>query len=134
LVAASADPCARPLVRVLVVDDHLAIRELVGGMVAGLEGFELVGAAGTGARALELGAEVRPDMVLLDVQLPDLSGIDVAKALSASAPRAVIVLMSADDALLRSEGALACEAAAVVPKRTLRAAIIRDLWAHHGLR
>jgi DNA-binding NarL/FixJ family response regulator len=79
--------------RVLVVDDHPSFRNCARTLLAE-EGFEVVGEAGDGASALALAAELRPELVLLDVQLPDLDGFDVAARLLEHAPDLAIVLVS----------------------------------------
>lgn len=86
--------------RVLVVDDDFMVARVHAGYVARIEGCEVVGTAHTGEDALRLAAGLRPDLVLLDVHLPDLSGLDVLGRLrtgSADDP-SVLVITAADDA------------------------------------
>ncbi|MGN6431525.1 MAG: response regulator [Gaiellaceae bacterium] len=64
------------------MDDHAAFRSAAGALLEA-EGFRVVGEAADGASALEAARELRPDVVLLDVQLPDLNGFDVAEQLAA---------------------------------------------------
>ncbi len=79
--------------RVLIVDDHASFRSLARRLlVAG--GFEVVGEATGGAEAITAARELTPDVVLLDVQLPDVDGFQVAKTLSADGSGAAIVLVS----------------------------------------
>ncbi|MFD1936026.1 MULTISPECIES: response regulator [Nonomuraea] len=75
-------------VRVLVVDDDFMVARIHSGYVAKLQGFEVVGTAHTGAAALDAVAEHHPDLVLLDIYLPDMSGLEVLNRL-----RGVDVLM-----------------------------------------
>jgi response regulator of citrate/malate metabolism len=86
--------------RVLVVDDDFMVARVHSGYVARIEGCEVVGVAHTGAAALAAVRELRPDLVLLDVYLPDMSGIDVLRALRSGAPDdpSVLVITAADDA------------------------------------
>jgi response regulator of citrate/malate metabolism len=87
-------------VRVLVVDDDFMVARVHSGYVARIAGCEVVGVAHTGAAALSAVRELRPDLVLLDVYLPDMSGIDVLRALRSGAPDdpSVLVITAADDA------------------------------------
>lgn len=62
----------------LIVDDHAAFRSWAREVLAH-EGFDVVGEAGDGRTAIRLAAELRPEIVLLDIQLPDLDGFDVAR-------------------------------------------------------
>jgi DNA-binding NarL/FixJ family response regulator len=77
---------------VLIVDDHPAFRASARTMLEE-EGFEVVGEAENGAAGLELARALEPDLVLLDVALPDLSGLDVAERL-ADAPSQVVLTSS----------------------------------------
>jgi len=80
--------------RAIVVDDHAAFRASARRLLE-LSGFEVVGEAGDGASGLELARRVEPELVLLDVALPDMSGFDVADAL-AGGPAAVVLVSSRD--------------------------------------
>ena len=86
----------RPARRVLVVDDHPSFRRCAGALLRA-EGFEVVGEAADGTTALALAAELAPDLVLLDVQMPDLDGFEVAAELLARDPGLRIVLVSSRD-------------------------------------
>ncbi len=80
--------------RVLVVDDHPIWRE---SLAEGLEqaGLEVVGTAGDGAQALRIARATRPQVVLLDLHLPDLSGVEVTRRLLAADPSARVLVLSA---------------------------------------
>ena len=80
--------------RAIVVDDHAAFRASARRLLE-LSGFEVVGEAGDGASALELARRVEPELALLDVALPDMSGFDVAEVL-ADGPTAVVLVSSRD--------------------------------------
>jgi DNA-binding NarL/FixJ family response regulator len=86
----------RPARRVLVVDDHPSFRRSARALLTN-EGFEVVGEAGDGATALALAEELMPDLVLLDIQLPDVDGFEVASRLLEREPDLPIVLVSSRD-------------------------------------
>lgn len=79
--------------RVLLVDDHPMVREGLRSMLGG-ENLEIVGEAGSGAEALRAVADLRPDLVLLDVELPDLDGLTVLARIKALAPRTAVLVVS----------------------------------------
>jgi DNA-binding NarL/FixJ family response regulator len=82
---------------VLIVDDHAGFRLLARRMLSAA-GYEVVGEAGDGASALESARRLRPGIVLLDVQLPDLDGFEVARRLARAGLGASTVLVSTRDA------------------------------------
>jgi DNA-binding NarL/FixJ family response regulator len=86
--------------RVLVVDDHGPFRSAVRGLLAA-SGYEVVGEAADGRSALAECQRLDPDVVLLDVQLPDLDGFEVAAALAASSRAHVVLTSSRDRAAYR---------------------------------
>jgi DNA-binding NarL/FixJ family response regulator len=81
-------------VRLLVVDDHPIWRNGVARDLAEL-GFAVVGTAGTGSQAVRIAAAVSPDVVLLDLNLPDLPGAEVTAQLLAAQPRVRVLVLSA---------------------------------------
>ena len=94
---------------VLIVDDHAAFRASARALLQA-EGFEVVGEAGDGAGALAAVAVLRPEIVLLDIQLPDLDGLAVAERLATIPNAPAVVLISSRDAATygpRLQGSLA---------------------------
>lgn len=81
-------------VRVLVVDDHAVVREGLRHVLTAAEGFAVVGEAADAATALDLAEASRPDVVLLDLTMPGMSGLDAAAELRRRAPGARIVVLS----------------------------------------
>ena len=90
----------RPPIGVVIVDDHEVVRRGLGQMIAGEPDLRLLGSAASGREALALVAATEPDVLLLDIQLPDLDGIAVAAQLRAAHPRLAILMLSSysDDA------------------------------------
>lgn len=102
--------------RVLIVDDHPGFRAWVRSMLEE-DGLQVVGEAGNGADAIRAVDALRPDLVLVDVQLPDASGFEVAEALSGAA--AVVVLTSSRMAGSYRRRLERTSAAGFVPKTEL---------------
>ncbi len=82
---------------VLIVDDHPSFRATAR-MLLESEGYDVVGEAPDGTTAIAAARELRPDLVLLDVNLPDLDGFDVAARLTGDADAPAVVLVSSRDA------------------------------------
>lgn len=82
-------------VRVLLVDDHRTVREGLAALLRGEEGIRVVGEATNGPMALELAARLRPDVVVMDVTLPGMSGIEATRRLRAALPLMRVVGLSA---------------------------------------
>ena len=86
------------MIKVLVVDDDFMVAKVHSGYVTRTPGFEVVGVAHTGADALRLAGELRPDLVLLDIYLPDMDGLAVLQELrSRQGDSDVIVISAAND-------------------------------------
>ena len=82
---------------VLIVDDHAAFRTSARALLQA-EGFDVIGEATDGAEAVEAVVALRPEIVLLDIQLPDLDGLTVAEQLAAAPDPPAVVLISSRDA------------------------------------
>ena len=82
-------------VRVLVVDDHPAFRKALTSALSMVEGFEVAGEAGGGVAACEEADQLEPDVILMDLSMPDLSGIDAMKVIHESKPDLPVVILTA---------------------------------------
>jgi DNA-binding NarL/FixJ family response regulator len=113
-------------VTVLIVDDHPSFRATARALLQA-EGFDVVGEAADGRSALAAAAELEPDLVLLDVQLPDMDGFQVARLLGEAAYTPAIVLVSSRDG--SDFGRLVGDSGArgFIPKDELSAARIAEL-------
>lgn len=111
---------------VLIVDDHPSFRATARALLES-EGFDVVGEAADGATAIEAVKSLRPDVVLLDVYLPDIDGFKVATTLTKNGRGAAIVLTSSRDA--RDFGPLVRESGArgFIPKAELSGATLTAL-------
>jgi DNA-binding NarL/FixJ family response regulator len=111
---------------VLIVDDHPSFRASARTLLEA-EGYEVVGEAENGVQAVEAAEELHPDLVLLDVQLPDLDGFQVADRLRRLADPPAVVLTSSRDGADYGRCIEGCGARGFVPKADLSGAAIAAL-------
>ena len=81
-------------IRVLLADDHTLVRAGIRGLLEGLAGVAVVGEAGDGQEALRLAEELRPTVILLDVGMPGLNGLETARRLATLNPAIRVVILS----------------------------------------
>jgi DNA-binding NarL/FixJ family response regulator len=122
---------ARP-VTVLTVDDQQVFRRAARKLIAATPGFLQVGEAASGRQALKLAAELRPDMVLVDVRMPGMDGLETTRRLAETAPDAVVVLISMEEVPELPSAIGSVGAAAHVRKQSLSTKALRELWKAHG--
>ena len=84
-------------VRVVLVDDHPVVRAGIIGMLEGEPDIEVVGEAGNGREALRIAAAVLPDVVLMDLRMPDLDGVEATRALRARENPPMVVILTTYD-------------------------------------
>jgi CheY-like chemotaxis protein len=106
---------------VLIVDDHPGFRAAARRLLE-IEGYDVVGEAPDGQSAIEAVRTLRPDVVLLDIQLPDFDGFEVCRRLNGDTPMPVIVLTSSRDPSDYGPCLTATAATAFVPKAELSGA------------
>ena len=111
---------------VLIVDDHVGFR-YASRQLLEAGGFEVVGEAEDGPQALVEAARLRPDIVLLDVQLPGLDGFAVAELLAARVPTSSVVLISSRDAVTYGGRVQRATIMGFLPKRELSGAALAKL-------
>ena len=121
-----------PDVGVLVVDDHAHFRRTVRDLVDATPGFVALGEAASGEEALRKIASLEPDLVLMDVRMPGLDGIETARRITAERPHPTVILISMDDRRTLAQTADSCGAATFLCKRDVSTAVLRRLWAEHG--
>lgn len=104
-----SDP-ARPI-SVVVVDDHQIVRDGLVALLGALEGIEVVGTAADGREALHVVQEAAPDLVVMDIQMPHLDGIEATRFLTGRTPTLRVVMLTMnedDDTILAAIRAGAC--------------------------
>jgi DNA-binding NarL/FixJ family response regulator len=83
--------------RILIVDDSDIIRRVVTRILAAENRWAVCGEAKNGAEALQKAVELQPDLILLDIGMPDINGLEVARRLKVHAPRVKILVISQND-------------------------------------
>ncbi len=104
------------IIRIVLVDDHPVVRSGIRSLLEKVEGFEIVGEASEGAGVPALVAETHPDVLLLDMELPDIDGTQVAKHIQQSDPLVKILALSAHDDPVYIRGLLESGAAGYLMK------------------
>lgn len=117
--------------KVLVVDDSAVFRQVAHSVLSATERLRPFGEAASGEEAIGLLSDLRPDLVMLDVHMPGLDGVETARLICEQSPRTVVVLVSADARGLEKAGRSA-GAVAVLEKAHLRPQMLDELWLEHG--
>ncbi|HEY1672054.1 MAG TPA: response regulator transcription factor [Streptosporangiaceae bacterium] len=112
----------------LVVDDQAPFRSAARAVLRRLEGFEFAGEASSGPEAIDLVDRLHPALVLMDINMPEMTGIEATRRIVSAHPDVVVILCSTYDAADLPPGAADSGAAAYVNKERLAADTIRQLW------
>jgi DNA-binding NarL/FixJ family response regulator len=115
---------------VLVVDDQTPFRLAAKAVLRRLEEFELAGEASSGDEAVELVDRLRPELVLMDINMPQMNGIEATRRILAAHPGTVVLLCSTYDIGDLPAEAGASGAAGYLHKERLAADLLRRMWAH----
>ena len=113
---------------VLVVDDQAPFRLAARAVLRRLDGFEFAGEAKSGPEAIDLVAALHPALILMDIHMPSMSGIEATRRIMAEHPDVAVILCSTHDPKDLPADAAASGAIAYVSKEHLSAATIRELW------
>ena len=117
------------VVPVLVVDDQAPFRAIARQVVELTPGFVVAGEAETGEDAVRLATELAPELVLMDINLPGISGIEATRRILADAPSVAVVLLSTYRDTDLPADALACGARRYVHKEDFEPGILLDVAA-----
>jgi DNA-binding NarL/FixJ family response regulator len=119
-------------VRVLIVDDQEPFRMAARMVVEATDGFEVAGESETGEAAVDMARDLNPDLVLMDVNLPGINGLDATRQILAEASqgtnRVVILLLSTYEEAEYAPRAAECGAAAYIPKSSFGPDRLADAW------
>jgi DNA-binding NarL/FixJ family response regulator len=121
-------------VTVMVVDDQTAFLRAMVAVVEETSGFRVVGVASSGEESLVVAAATRPELVLMDVNLPGIDGMEAARRLLSSLPTTVVVLLSTYDDDAGAQFVLESGAAAYVTKSAFGPDRLRVVWTDATLR
>src|SRR5215468_9236327 len=119
-------------IRVLTVDDHQLLREGLAAVLDGQEDMTLVGQAGNGQEAIESFRRLRPDVTLMDLRMPDMSGIEAISAIRAEFPNARIIVLTTYAGDAQAAAALKAGAAGYLLKNLVRKKLIETIRVVHA--
>ena len=120
-------------VPVVIVDDQAPFRRAAHAVITATDGFTVVGEAGSGEEALEMVEDLGPALVLMDINLPGINGIEATRRITRAHPQLVVMLLSTYQAADVPADAGDCGAAAYVHKEDFGPALVRDVWTRHSM-
>ena len=113
--------------RLLIVDDHVLVREGVVKLLENIEGIEVVGQAGDGLEAISLARTLNPDLVLMDLFLPRMNGIEATRVIKQELPAVDVIILTASDGEDDIYQAVAAGAKGYIVKTTDHAELVRQI-------
>jgi len=119
-------------IRILTVDDHQLLREGIAAVLGSQEDMALVGQASNGREAIESFRRLRPDVTLMDLRMPDMSGIEAIAAIRAESANARIIVLTTYTGDAQAAAALKAGAAGYLLKNLLRKELIETIRAVHS--
>jgi len=121
-------------VSVLIVDDQAPFRRAAAAVVRVTGGFEVVGEAGSGEEAVEMVGTLDPQLVLMDINMGGINGIEATRQITSASPEVVVVLLSTYRAEDLPADAPTSGAAAYVNKEEFGPQVLKDVWAQRSNR
>jgi DNA-binding NarL/FixJ family response regulator len=119
-------------IRVLSIDDHPLVREGIAALINNQAGMQLAAQGATGKEAIQLFREHRPDVVLLDVRLPDMNGIDAMITIRSEFPEARIIIVSSSEGDVEMQRALEGGASGYIVKSMPPQALVEAIRKVHA--
>jgi two-component system response regulator NreC len=113
--------------RILIADDHGVLRAGLTALLNGEPDLQVVGEAGTGEEALRLAIELCPDLVLMDISMPDLDGIEATRRLLQHLPGVRVLILSVHEDIGLVREAIRSGAAGYIPKRAVKTDMINAI-------
>ncbi len=113
--------------RTILVDDQPIFRDIIRGVLARTGRFQFVGEAENGAEAVDLFDQVKPDVVIMDVQMPDMNGFEATVRITEENPEAIVILMSMQADASYASVAIEAGAKGFLPKKTIDADMVLNL-------
>ena len=126
------EPLISKPIRIMTVDDHQVFREGVGSMLATQKDMQLVAEAATGTEAVELFATHRPDITLMDLRMPDISGLEAITRIRQSFPNARVIVLTTYKGDVQALRALKAGACGYLLKSMLRVYMLETIRAVHA--
>ena len=127
----SPQPSTTRAVRVLTVDDQAVFRDAAREVIDATAGFESVGEAASGEEGLDAVERLVPELVLLDVRMPGLGGVEVARRIAATRPEVLVVLISMEERV-DVPAVAELQRVPLARKRDFGPKLLRRLWGEYG--
>jgi DNA-binding NarL/FixJ family response regulator len=119
-------------IRILTVDDHVLLREGIGAVLEGQADMVLVGQAGNGREAVDMFRQLRPDVTLMDLRMPDVNGIEAITAIRREFPNARIIVLTTYAGDAQASAALRAGASGYLLKSLVSKELLETIRAVHA--
>src|SRR5213596_1449187 len=114
-------------IRVLIADDHRLFAEALEAILAGESGIDVVGRARNGAEAVELALELEPDVVLMDISMPVMDGVEATRRIRQARPAACVLMLTGSNAAVDVDRAREAGAAGYVTKDRIASQLVEAI-------